>query len=449
MHFKIRHEVVELPVFVNKGNLNSETNYCALIGPNGTYKSEILATLAVHFGKLEPEPYIQVVNANESLDIKKFDKVVACSTSPYCKFPVTKSVLSKLKRARKEKKSEQFEYYSYIGSKTTSLYTLNFQEKLYDLLLRATVAGLNQDRLPLIQKAFELLSLRKEIHFKFRLKFDLEDLNNLIQKKTSAREYRSIVEFIKSDSFNKFFRGDLKKDKGAVFQLSFSNNSTLTKEVSDFYYNMEILRKIRLVDLLGVTIVPEYQHGLYPDYYDLKDASSGRNSLIQTLLGLASTVEDNSLILIDEPELGLHPTLQMKFVSFLDELLKKFNNINVVIATHSPHILSSLPSARSKVLGLQIDSQGALLKKEIKQSTYGWSTEDILFDVFGIATTRNINVQDQFIVLAEMISGVEEFDRVVFQNAFRNLKGLELPKNDSVLALLKEAEIFLETEHGA
>ena len=46
---------------------------------------------------------------------------------------------------------------------------------------------------------------------------------------------------------------------------------------------------------------------------------------------------DEELIVIDEPELSLHPQLQVRLMR---ELLEKTKNAQVVISTHSPNMLS-------------------------------------------------------------------------------------------------------------
>jgi len=48
----------------------------------------------------------------------------------------------------------------------------------------------------------------------------------------------------------------------------------------------------------------------------------------------------NDLILIDEPEMNLHPRAQAKLIEFLSILVH--NGLNVVITTHSPYIVDHL-----------------------------------------------------------------------------------------------------------
>jgi len=56
---------------------------------------------------------------------------------------------------------------------------------------------------------------------------------------------------------------------------------------------------------------------------------------------------ENSIILIDEPELSLHPEWQQRILEFYKNIGK---NNQIIIATHSPHIVSSCKKGEVRVL---------------------------------------------------------------------------------------------------
>lgn len=72
---------------------------------------------------------------------------------------------------------------------------------------------------------------------------------------------------------------------------------------------------------------------------DLNQLSSGEQHEVVLLYELIFNVKPNILVLIDEPEISLHITWQKEF---LNDLLKiiKIQNIQVLIATHSPSIIN-------------------------------------------------------------------------------------------------------------
>jgi ABC-type lipoprotein export system ATPase subunit len=72
--------------------------------------------------------------------------------------------------------------------------------------------------------------------------------------------------------------------------------------------------------------------------------SSGHKIVILTITRLVETVEERSLVLIDEPEAHLHPPLLSAFIRSLSSLLLDRNGV-AIIATHSPVILQEVPKS--------------------------------------------------------------------------------------------------------
>lgn len=440
LRFRINSQEVSLPLFGNSQDRLGRAEYTAMIGPNGSYKSEILASLAAHFGKVKPTGFIEVLNEE---DFKPPRKVITLSSSPFCKFPVAQSLLSKVKRQTKGKTTSPNEFYTYLGTKSSSIYTSNLQEKLYDLLLRTAIAALQQQKLVMIQKTFDFLDLKREVLFGFRQKYDLEHVTATIKKRVAKSDYDRVVEFMRSSKFKDLIGSAMKESQGAMFQLDFRDHATASKMDVDFFVNLEILRKAGVLEILGVTVSPSVG-AKASAVYDLSGVSSGKSALLLTFLGISSVAEEGSLILIDEPEIGLHPDVQVKYVKFLDELLSGFRDLRIMVATHSPHILSSLPTERSMVLSLTVDSNGRLQHKKINQNIQGWSAEDVLLDVFGVSTTRSLDVANHAMILAETIAELTPFDANIFQRSLQRIKSLELPEQDSLLLLVQEAEAYLE-----
>jgi predicted ATP-binding protein involved in virulence len=72
----------------------------------------------------------------------------------------------------------------------------------------------------------------------------------------------------------------------------------------------------------------------------LMTLSSGEQHELVLAFELIFKVPQNSLILIDEPELSLHVTWQHKFLDDLSRI-SEINNMNFIIATHSPSIVQN------------------------------------------------------------------------------------------------------------
>lgn len=77
--------------------------------------------------------------------------------------------------------------------------------------------------------------------------------------------------------------------------------------------------------------------------------SSGECMLISLLHFIYNSLERRSLsvnrpvlMLIDEIELALHPVAISRLVSLLEELVEKYNNLTVVLTTHSPDVIRKI-----------------------------------------------------------------------------------------------------------
>ncbi|MNK85571.1 hypothetical protein D3C87_1054560 [compost metagenome] len=88
-------------------------------------------------------------------------------------------------------------------------------------------------------------------------------------------------------------------------------------------------------------------------FFSIKDASSGEQSIILSILGIASKIKDNCLICIDEPEICLHPQWQEKYIEILINTFSQFKKCHFIIATHSPQIISKLADINSFIVDME------------------------------------------------------------------------------------------------
>lgn len=93
-------------------------------------------------------------------------------------------------------------------------------------------------------------------------------------------------------------------------------------------------KKVKISKEDGLTVLDNRNNKI-----DLNLLSSGEKQEIVLYYNLIFELKDNSILLIDEPEISLHITWQK---IFMDNLMKALGNRNIktIIATHSPQILS-------------------------------------------------------------------------------------------------------------
>ncbi len=93
------------------------------------------------------------------------------------------------------------------------------------------------------------------------------------------------------------------------------------------------------------------------------------------------------IVLIDEPELHLHPRLQEKFVSFLLEFSK---NAQIILASHSPLLVKQL-SENDKVKIRVLESTGQKVLEIEKRVLLYISANEMNFLAFNLATEEYHN----------------------------------------------------------
>jgi hypothetical protein len=114
-----------------------------------------------------------------------------------------------------------------------------------------------------------------------------------------------------------------------------------------------------------------------------RQLSSGHKIVLLTVTKLVETVEEKSLVLLDEPEAHLHPPLLSAFIRALSDLLTNRNGM-AVVATHSPVVLQEVP--RNCVWKLQ-RSGNALAVERPKIETFGENTGTLTDEIFGLEVT--------------------------------------------------------------
>ncbi|WP_216674457.1 AAA family ATPase, partial [Paraburkholderia madseniana] len=124
------------------------------------------------------------------------------------------------------------------------------------------------------------------------------------------------------------------------------------------------------------------------------DLSSGQWNMLFTMLGLALTVRNESVILIDEPENSLHPDWQRRYIDLLGRVLDNRRGCHVVIATHSPLIASGVKEGTGNVIRLVPEPDGPLGVRARREAlTYGWDAGDVFHETFGMRSTRALSFE--------------------------------------------------------
>lgn len=144
------------------------------------------------------------------------------------------------------------------------------------------------------------------------------------------------------------------------------------------------------------------------------ETESGNFSLDAVSGGIASIIEltwqiymyDNPqnkfIVIMDEPENHLHPELQR---TLLPNLIESFPNVQFIVATHNPFVISSVDT--SQVYVLNYNDENKVISYKLDQINKTGTANDILRDVLGIQSTIPIWADNKLQKIIKKYSSLE------------------------------------------
>jgi predicted ATPase len=200
--------------------------------------------------------------------------------------------------------------------------------------------------------------------------------------------------------------------------------------------SLAFLRRLDLLKLKSCELT-----SLNGGKFDVADASSGQQQMLCSVIGLATALKNESLVLVDEPELSLHPRWQRAYLDNLRAALMPFEGCHVVIATHSPLIVQ-----RGQALAAGIIQLGQAQTQSSMQSTS--SVEGTLLDVFNTPVSGSVHLASE---IFSVITKAEAGDLTTRQRSLEDLARLKALYSDpqvgdaKALELIEEAIDLLQT----
>jgi len=239
------------------------------------------------------------------------------------------------------------------------------------------------------------------------------------------------------------------------FQAGINDTKKVEKEFVQYWYNQvkfhnkrndeitESLQKFITDSFEGLDLFFTYSHIDEDDNiffqndnsekFKINELSTGEQTLLSKVLYLFLKEYKDKVILIDEPELSLHPKWQNQVLKIYENFAFK-NNCQIIIATHSPHIIGSAKNEYLRILRKKEDGSIEVIN-DLK--AHGRDINSILFDVMGETAYRPREFKDKIDKL------YEDIDNRKFEEAKERL--VELKKDygekDSVV---QEAEMLID-----
>lgn len=199
---------------------------------------------------------------------------------------------------------------------------------------------------------------------------------------------------------------------------------------------------IKLLSNLDILTFPEikvwkqnHKHG-----YEFVNSSSGETQQLCQFINVMSAINQDSLILIDEPENSSHPNWQINFIEWLQKIFADYRSCHFIIATHSHFLLSDLNPQWSSIIALTKDDNNQIKNIAEDINTFCWSTDDILYRIFQVRNTRNYVFESQMMRLYHLIED-NNGNRTEIVRLVEELSRYRLNDDDPLNELLKYAEL--------
>jgi len=176
--------------------------------------------------------------------------------------------------------------------------------------------------------------------------------------------------------------------------------------------------------------------------FDINHLSSGEKQVFVRALALKMVQANNSIILIDEPEISLHPRWQQRIMKVYERIGE---NNQVIAATHSPHVVSSVRKESVKLLKRRNGRIEVVDYKNIDGSL-GLPVDIVLQALMELDSTRDPEVQEDLTSLWDMVHS-RSFESDEFKRLYGKLEELLGTEDEDLLLMRIEiAKLKANTE---
>lgn len=336
-------------------------------------------------------------------------RIVALTITPFDKFPVPRMQTYSVQATEGSR-------YRYLGLRDRT-----GKASIENLLFRSLNSLFESTSNPAVRRVrinhvFEFLKLKPQLTVVYRARISREVLRAcragepiLNDKVIGDRsQLRRSLEVVKSGQASE------EQLRRTILHAAEVLDRTFIRLTADFgnsdqvdpaFAQFQTIRRAGFLQLRAVEV--EQEGGLVTD---LKRASSGQISIATALLSLASEIQDGSLVLIDEPELSLHPDWQIRYIDLLLSTFRHYEGCHFLIATHSPLVISELPPHATLV---SLDNPDAPAAPDLA----GQSADVLLAEAFHLTSNNNLHLRDLIVEAlrsaADGEAGTNSFDKQV------------------------------------
>lgn len=160
------------------------------------------------------------------------------------------------------------------------------------------------------------------------------------------------------------------------------------KSNTDFFKALESTYISKLMEEVRIKVKKENIDGSIT----FKELSEGEQQLLTVLGLLKFTKDEDSLILLDEPDTHLNPLWKWKYFEYLDNVVGKNDSTQIIINTHDPLVIGNLTKEEVRVFR---KNNGKTKTEEPDIDPRGLGVAGILTsELFGLPTTLDPYTMD-------------------------------------------------------
>lgn len=224
------------------------------------------------------------------------------------------------------------------------------------------------------------------------------------------KEFESILENPQKDTYEKLFE-DIRLDATSLKPINVLADE-FVQAMSTLEYNTERNKIWDKIEKMSRGKFPEIQE-LMDELFILDNEerkeqflrlSTGYKYLFHSLAHIIAYIEEDSIVLFDEPENHIHPPMLSFMISSLRNILSKYQSV-MLIATHSPVIVQETFSKNVFVVR-RFEDKTVMSHPQIE--TYGANISEITSEVFDL-TTDITKYYEAFESLYDKLDGEENW----------------------------------------
>jgi len=335
------------------GRFPGANTFTIIVGKNGTGKSRLLRTIATAFLADQPTippvldkvPRLSAEAVSSVQWIESPARLIGLSTSPFDKFPLLRSAPADYP-------------YSYLGLRGLPSVNLGVAylgrvigKLLESVTIRPETAASIANVLrylryePLVEVAFQLPSTS----VLDRLFSDNPVRNMTFEWGPAARIIERMSARERSNTTKALLRVEGNTRGRRKLNMAITPSGIVGDGFSWPDEDVLCLSRAGLLKLVNVSLQKSDQQELF----DVSSASSGEQAVVISLLGIGSQIQDGTVVLIDEPEVCLHPEWQERYIHLLFDAFSQYRGCHFIIATHSPQVVAQLPEGNCFVLSME------------------------------------------------------------------------------------------------